>query len=295
MIFSMPVDLPLLYDKNRRTFMLILSVLIGLLYLACMSSNGIHGFIKTWQFSPEQENYVLLPYGGSSEQLKIDTLKIEAFLKKSALIKNFRKIDEQSFRQMFEAKMSSSNSWIESIPFPVFIELNLISFSQSNIDHIEKNIREIAPNAQIYTQPRYSAEFVSSFKILSYVLDSIIVCFITTFLAVTTLMTRAVFAQQEKNIERLSLLGATPAYIKKLYCWFMAKCITLSSIYGFLGAFFSCCIIYFATEHMAFFPYGFSGRALLLYLALPYACLVVGVSVTYILIENLLKKLWSCA
>ncbi len=295
MIFSMPSDLPLLYDKNRRTFMLILSVLIGLLYLGCMTSNGVRDFIKAWQFNPEQEHYILIPYSGNTTLLKNDTIKMESFLKKSALIKGFRKIDEQSFQRMFNPQSGTSKSWIESIPFPVFIELNLKTSSQDNIQLIEKQVKAVVPDAQVYTQPRYSTEFVTSFKILSYILNSVIVCLVTSFLAVMVLMTRALFAQQEKNIERLSLLGATPSYIKKLYCWFMARCIALSSIYGFLGAFITCWSIYMATADMAFFPYGFSAPSLLLYLLLPYSCLVVGVSITYILTTNLLKKLWSCA
>ncbi len=295
MIFSMPTDLPLLYDKNRRTFMLILSVLIGLLYVASISSNGVRDFIKTWQFNPEQENYVLIPYSGNVTQLKNDTIKIENFLKKSLLIKSFRKIDEQSFQSMFNPQPASGKSWIESIPFPVFIELNLRSSSQNKVHLIEKQVRDIVPDAQIYTQPRYSAEFVSSFKILSYVLDSIIVCFVISFLAVMVLMTRALFAQQERNIERLSLLGAAPSYIKKLYCWFMARCIALSSVYGFLGASIACWCIYIATEHMVFLPYGFTAPSLFLYLLPPYFCLVVGVGITYMLTTSLLKKLWSCA
>jgi cell division protein FtsX len=196
---------------------------------------------------------------------------------------------------MFNPQSASSKSWIETIPFPVFIELNLKSSLQSNIQLIEKQISDIVPEAQIYTQPRYSAEFVTSFKILSYILDSVIVCLVTSFLAVMVLMTRALFVQQEKNIERLSLLGATPSYIKKVYCWFMARCIVLSSIYGFLGACIICWSVYIATEHMAFTPYGFATPSLLLYLLLPYSCLVVGVSITYILTTSLLKKLWSCA
>ena len=295
MMFSMPKDLPLLYDKNRRTFMLILSVLIGLLYLASISSNGVRDFIKAWQFSPEQENYVLIPYSGSATQLKQDTAELEKFLKKSSLVKSFKKIDEQSFQRMFNPQSTSSKSWIESIPFPIFIELNLKSSSQKKVDLIEKQIKEMVPDAQVYTQPRYSAEFVSSFQILSYILNSIIVCFIVAFLAVMVLMTRAIFAQQEQNIERLSLLGATPIYIKKLYCWFMARCIFLSSIYGFLGASVACWVIYMATQHMAFFPYGFAAPSVLLYLLLPCSCLVVGVGITYVLTTGLLKKLWSCA
>lgn len=294
-MFSMPANLPLLYDKNRRTFMLILSTLIGLLYIAGITSNGVRGFTRAWQFNPEQEHYVLIPYSGNAAQLKTDTLNMEEFLKKSVLIKGFRKIDEQSFQRMFNPQSASSKSWIESIPFPVFIELNLRSSSLEDIQLIEKQIKSIVSDAQVYTQPRYSAEFVSSFKVLNYILDSVIVCLITAFLAVMVLMTRALFSQQEKNIERLSLLGATPAYIKKLYCWFMAKCITLSAIYGFLGACIACWGIYIATEHVAFFPYGFAAPSLLLYLLLPYFCLIVGVGITYILITNLLKKLWSCA
>lgn len=295
MIFSMPADLPLLYDKNRRTFMLILSVLIGLLYLACISSNGVRDFIKAWQLNPEQENYVLIPYSGNTSQLENDTVEMEKFLKKSPLVKGFRKIDEQSFQRMFSPQIGSSKSWIESIPFPVFIELDMKSSAQEKLLLIENQIKGIVPDAQVYTQPRYSAEFVSSFEILSYILDCIIACFVTAFLAVMVLMTRALFAQQTKNIERLSLLGATPAYIKKLYCWFMARCIALSCIYGFMGACFVCWSIYMATEHMAFFPYGFTGPSLLLYFLLPYSCLMVGVGVTYILVASSLGKLWSCA
>ena len=295
MIFSMPKDLPLLYDKNRRTFMLILSVLIGLLYLASISSNGLRDFIKAWQFNPEQENYVLIPYSGSAIQLKEDTAELEKFLKKSSLVKSFKKIDEQSFQRMFSPQSASGKSWIESIPFPVFIELNLKSSSQKKVDLLEKQIKDLVPDAQVYTQPRYSAEFVSSFQILSYILSSIIVCFIVAFLAVMVLMTRAIFAQQEQNIERLSLLGATPIYIKKLYCWFMARCIFFSSIYGFFGASIVCWAVYMLTQHMAFFPYGFAAPSLLLYMLFPCSCLVVGVGITYVLIAGLLKKLWSCA
>lgn len=295
MIFSMPRDLPLLYDKNRRTFMLILSVLIGLLYLASISSNGVRDFIKSWQFHPEQENYLLIPYSGNTSQLENDTIEIEKFLKKSPLVKRFRKIDEQSFQRMFSPQIGTSKPWIESIPFPVFIELELKSSAQEKILLIESQIKDIVPDAQVYTQPRYSAEFVSSFKILSYILDCIIVCFATAFLAVMVLMTRGLFAQQAKNIMRLSLLGATPSYIKKMYCWFMARCIALSSIYGFLGACVVCWGIYIATEHMAFFPYGFATPSLLLYLLVPYLCLMIGVGITYILVTGLLRKLWACA
>ncbi len=275
--------------------MLILSVLIGLLYLAGISSNGVRDFIKAWQFHPEQENYILIPYSGNISQLKNDTGEMEKFLKKSPLVKGFRKIDEQSFQRMFNPQTGASKSWIESIPFPVFIELELKSSAQEKILLIENQIKDIVPDAQVYTQPRYSAEFVSSFKILSYILDCIIACFVTAFLAVMILMTRALFAQQAKNIERLSLLGATPFYIKKLYCWFMARCIALSSIYGFLGACFVCWVIYVATEHMAFFPYGFATPSLLLYLLVPYLCLMIGVGVTYMLVTGLLRKLWVCA
>lgn len=290
----MPADLPLLYDRNRRTFMLVLSVLIGLLYFAGITSNGLRGFINAWQFNPKQEYYVLIPYSGNSVQLKNDCQKIEEFLKKSPLIDGFRKIDEQSFQRMFNQQTSASKAWIESIPFPVFLELNLKSISQVNVKVLEEQISAIVADAQVYTQPRYSTEFVSSFKMLIYILDSVIVCLITAFLAVMVLMTRALFALQEKNIERLSLLGATPAYIKKLYCWFMARCIALSATYGFLGA---CAVswgIFVATEQVNFFPYGFAIPSILLYLLLPYSCLIVGISVTYILITNLLKKLWAC-
>lgn len=294
-MFRMPTDLPLLYDKNRRTFMLILSVLIGLLYVAAMTSNGVRGFTRAWQFTPEQEHYVLIPYNGNGTQLKEDTIKMESFLKKSELVKGFRKIDEESFQRMFNPQSANSKSWIESIPFPIFIELNLKSSSQANIEMIEKQVKAIVPDAQVYTQPRYSTEFVSSFKMLNYILDSVIVCLITSFLAVMVLMTRALFAQQERNIERLSLLGATPSYIKKLYCWFMARCIALSALYGFIGACIACWSVYIATEHVSFLPYGFRAPSLFLYLVIPYSCLAVGVSITYILITNLLKKLWSCA
>jgi len=165
MIFSMPADLPLLYDKNRRTFMLILSVLIGLLYLACISSNGVRDFIKAWQLNPEQENYVLIPYSGNTSQLENDTVEMEKFLKKSPLVKGFRKIDEQSFQRMFSPQIGSSKSWIESIPFPVFIELDMKSSAQEKLLLIENQIKGIVPDAQVYTQPRYSAEFVSSLKL----------------------------------------------------------------------------------------------------------------------------------
>jgi cell division protein FtsX len=295
MILSMPTDLPLLYDRNRRTFMLVLSVLIGLLYFAGITSNGLRGFISAWQFNPKQEYYILVPYSGNAAKLKVDSQKIEEFLEKSPLIDGFRKIDEQSFQRMFNQQNSASKAWIESIPFPVFLELNLKSAYHANIKKLEEQITEIVADAQVYTQPRYSTEFVTSFKVLVYILDTVIVCLITVFLAVMVLMTRALFALQEKNIERLSLLGATPAYIKKLYCWFMARCIILSSIYGFLGACLASWAIFMATEQINFFPYGFAVPSILLYLLLPYSCLVVGVSITYILSSNLLKKLWTCA
>lgn len=294
-MFRMPTDLPLLYDKNRRTFMLILSILIGLLYVAAMTSSGVRGFTKAWQFCPEQEHYILIPYAGNATQLKNDTSRMESFLKKSELVKGFRKIDEQSFQRMFNPQSANSKAWIESIPFPIFIELNLKSSSQQNVELIEKQAKAIVADAQVYTQPRYSAEFVSSFKILNYILDSVIVCLVASFLAVMVLMTRSLFTQQERNIERLSLLGATPSYIKKLYCWFMARCIALSAIYGFIGACIACWSIYMATEHVSFLPYGFAPPSLFLYVLIPYSCLMVGVSITYILITNLLKKLWSCA
>ncbi len=295
MIFSMPKDLPLLYDRNRRTFMLVLSVLIGLLYFAGITSNGLRGFINAWQFNPKQEHYVLIPYSGNSAQLNIDSQKIEEFLKKSPLIEGFRKIDEQSFQKMFNQQSSANKSWIESIPFPIFLELNLKSTSQSSLKALENQINELVNDAQIYTQPRYSVEFVASFQVLVHILDMVIVCLITVFLAVMVLMTRAIFALQEKNIERLSLLGATPAYIKKLYCWFMARCVILSSTYGFLGACFASWAIFMATEQINFFPYGFAVPSIVLYLLLPYSCLIIGVSITYILSSKLLKKLWSCA
>jgi len=294
MIFSMPTDLPLLYDKNRKTFMLTLSILIGLLYLASISSNGVHHFIKSWQFHPEQESYVLIPYNGNDEQLEQDTQEIENFLKQSEVVKDYIKIDEKSFDRMFNPQAGTSSSWLESIPFPVFIELNLKTSSKEKMLLIESEIKEIVPDALVYSQPRYAAEFVSSFKILSYLLDSIIVCFGAAFLAVLVLMTRTLFMQHSRNIERLALLGATPLYIKKLYCWFMARCIALSSIYGFAGACFLCWFLYSITEHMAFFPYGFALPSVFFYFMLPYFCIVLGVGVTYMLVTMMLKKLWAC-
>lgn len=295
MIFSMPADLPLLYDKNRKTFVLILSILIGLLYLSSISSNGVRHFIKTWQFHPEQESYILIPYEGNETRLTRETAEIENFLKQSPLVKDYKKIDEQSFQKMFAPQTGPNASWLESIPFPVFIELNLKSSSKEKMLLIENQIKEIVPDAQVYSQPRYAPEFVSSFKILSYLLDSIIVCFSIAFLAVLVLMTRSLFAQQARNIDRLALLGATPFYIKKLYCWFMARCIALSSIYGFVGACFICWIIYTVTERMAFFPYGFALPSIFFYFFLPYACIVIGVSITYLLVTAMLKKIWACA
>jgi len=274
--------------------MLVLSILIGLLYFAGITSNGLRGFVHAWQFNPRQEYYVLLPYSGNAAQLTSDSRKIEEFLKDSPLIDGFRKIDEQSFKQMFNQQNSVSKAWIESIPFPVFLELNLKSTVQESIEQLEKHIKAIANDAQIYTQPRYSTDFITSFKALIYIIDSVIVCLITVFLAVLILMTRSLFALQEQNIERLSLLGATPNYIKKLYGWFMVRCITLSSFYGFLGACMVGWGVFIATEQISFFPYGFAMPSLLLYLLLPVSCLIVGVSITYVLITNLLKKLWTC-
>ena len=294
-MLSMPKDLPLIYDRNRRTFMLVLSILVGLLYFAGITSNGLRGFIRAWQINPKQESYVLIPYSGNAAQLNIDSEKIEEFLKNSPLVVGFRKIDEQSFQKMFNQQTSTNKAWIESIPFPIFLELNLKSTSKNNLKTLENQIHEIVSEAQIYTQPRYSTEFVGSFKVLVRILDMVIICLITVFLAVLVLMTRALFAVQEKNIERLSLLGATPAYIKKLYCWFMARCIILSSTYGFSVACIASWIIFMATDQINFFPYGFAVPSIALYILLPYSCLLIGVSITYILSSNLLKKLWACA
>lgn len=294
-MLSMPKDLPLIYDRNRRTFMLVLSVLVGLLYFAGITSNGLRGFIRAWQINPTQETYILIPYNGNSAQLKIDSEKIEGFLQKSPLVESFQKIDEQSFQKMFSQHTDTNKSWIESIPFPIFLELNLKSTSKSNLQTLEKQIHDIVDEAQIYTQPRYSIEFVASFKVLVNILDMVVICLITVFLAILVLMTRALFAVQEKNIERLSLLGATPAYIKKLYCWFMARCIILSALYGFLGAGIASWGIFMVTKQINFFPYGFAVPSIVLYFLLPYSCLLIGVSITYILSSNLLKKLWVCA
>jgi hypothetical protein len=78
---------PLVYDKNRKTFMLILSTLIGLLYLMAMAGNGIRGFINGWTTDPNQECYIIVPYNGNAAQLKIDTIKVEEYLKKSSFKK----------------------------------------------------------------------------------------------------------------------------------------------------------------------------------------------------------------
>ncbi len=292
---SIPSDLPLLYDKNRRTFILILSFIIGILYLVLITSNGLKSFTNAWRHNPEQEHYVLIPYAGNSAELKADTDKIERFLKKSNLIKGFRKIDEHSFQRLFNPNPTANKAWIETIPFPIFIELNLRSSDANSAQVIEKQIKKIVSNAQVYTQPRYSSEFAASFGVLNFILDWLIGSLVIAFLAVLVLMTRAHFSQQEKNIERLSMLGATPSYIKKLYCWFMARCIALSSLYGFLGGGIACWIVHILTEHMSFFPYGFELPSLIFYIVLPHSCLLVGVIITYFLITNLLKKSWSCA
>lgn len=294
-MLSMPKDLPLVYDRNRRTFMLVLSILIGLLYFSGITSNGIRGFMRVWQTDPKQESYVLIPYNGNSAQLQIDSEKIEEFLKGSPLVEGYSKVDEQTFQNMFNQQSPTNKAWIESIPFPIFLEINLKAASKSNIEKLENQIHEVVKDAQIYTQPRYSSEFIMSFKVIVRILDMVIICLITVFLAVLVLMTRALFAVQEKNIERLSLLGATPAYIKNLYCWFMARCIILSSTYGFLGACIASWAIFMATKQINFFPYGFAVPSIVLYLLLPYSCLLIGVSITYILSSNLLKKLWACA
>lgn len=294
MILSIPKDLPLLYDKNRRTFMLTLSILIGLLYLTSILSNGVYNFIKSWQFQPEQESYVLIPYSGHEIQLEHDTQKIESFLKNSTLVKDYKRVDEESFQRMFNASSSTDNVWLESIPFPVFIELNLKSSAPEKILLIESQIREIVPDAQIYFHPRYAPEFVSSFKIFNYLLNTIIACFCTAFVAVLVLMTRFLFVQQSKNIERLSLLGATPSYIKKLYCGFMARCVALSAVSGFAGACTLCWVMYLVSEHVGFFPYSFSLPSTFFYFFLFHLCLVIGVCVTYIVVNSMLKKLWAC-
>lgn len=294
-MLSMPKDLPLVYDRNRRTFMLVLSILIGLLYFSGITSNGIRGFMRAWQSDPKQESYVLIPYNGNSAQLQIDSEKIEEFLKGSPLVEGYSKVDEQTFQNMFNQQSPTNKAWIESIPFPIFLEINLKAASKSNIEKLENQIHEVVKEAQIYTQPRYSVEFITSFKVIVRILDMVIICLITVFLAVLVLMTRALFAVQEKNIERLSLLGATPVYIKNLYCWFMARCIILSSTYGFLGACFASWVIFMSTKQINFFPYGFAVPSIVLYLLLPYSCLLIGVSITYILSSNLLKKLWACA
>ena len=285
---------PLLYDKNRKTFMLILSTLIGLLYLMAMAGNGIRGFISGWTTDPDQECYIIVPYSGNAAQLKLDAIKIEEYLKKSPLVKSCNIINEADFQKMYTNKNQKDASWIESIPLPVFIEIKLHKTSNQTFEIIEKQISEIVEDAQIHTQLRYSSEFIASLRLLNYIINGVSMAISLVIFSVIAMMIKGLFAQQEQNIEKLALLGAPYDYINKLYCWFIARCIVLSSFYGFLWAIIIISSVCAITENMDFFPYGFAVPSWALYIGLPLPCLAIGLCMTYFLVNSLQKRHFAC-
>lgn len=294
MLFKASQHSPLLYDKNRKTFMLILSTLIGLLYLMAMAGNGIRGFISGWTTDPDQECYIIIPYSGNAAQLKIDAIKIEEYLKKSPLVKNCNTVAEADFQKMFTSRNQKDSAWIESIPLPVFIEVRFHKTSNQIFELIEKQISEIVTDAQIHTQLRYSAEFIASLKVLIYIINGISMAISLVIFAVIAMMIKGLFAQQEHNIEKLALLGAPYDYINKLYCQFTARCIIISSAYGFLSAIIIVSSICAVTENMDFFPYGFAIPSWALYIGIPLPCLAIGLCMTYFLVNSLQKRHFAC-
>ena len=294
MFFKQINDSPLLYDKNRKTFILILATLIGLLYLMAIAGNGLRSFITAWSTDPTQECYIVIPYGGNAAQLKIESIKVEEYLKKSPLVKSCKIVDETDFKNMLSGKTKTEVTWIESMPLPVFIEITLNKTSEQIFELIENQVSEISEHAQIHTQLRYSNDFVSSLNILNYVLNGISIAILVVIFAVIALMIKTLFTQQESNIEKLALLGAPHDYISKIYCKFIARCVINASIYGFIAALIIISIVCAVTENMNFFPYGFAIPSIGLYIGIPLSCLAISLCITYLLVNNLQKKQFLC-
>lgn len=295
MFFKQTKDSPLLYDKNRKTFILILSTLIGLLYLMAIAGNGLRSFITAWTTDPTQECYIVIPYSGNAAQLKIEAIKIEEYLKKSPLVKNCKIVDENDFKNILISQTKTEGTWIDSMPLPVFIEITFNKTSEQIFELIENQVSEISEHAQIHTQLRYSNDFVSSLNILNYVLNGISIAILVIIFAVIALMIKALFTQQENNIAKLALLGTSQDYISKLYCRFIARCIINASIYGFIAAIVIISIVCSITENMNFFPYGFAIPSIGLYISIPLSCLAISLCITYLLVNNLQKKQFLCA
>lgn len=295
MFFRQTNDSPLLYDKNRKTFILILATLIGLLYLIAIAGNGLRSFITAWTNDPTQECYIVIPYSGNAAQLKIESTQIEEYLKKSPLVKSCKIVDENDFKNVLISQSKTEGTWIDSMPLPVFIEITFNKTSDQVFELLENQISEISENAQIHTQLRYSNDFVSSLGILNYVLNGISIAILVIIFAVIALMIKALFTQQESNIEKLTLLGAPHDYISKLYCKFIARCIINASIYGFISAIIIISIVCAITENMNFFPYGFAIPSIGLYISIPLSCLAISLCITYLLVNNLQKKQFLCA
>lgn len=287
-------DLPIIYNKNKKTFVLILSILIGLLYLAMIATNGIKEFINLWKTDPDQECYIVVPHEGNTAKLKNDVKEIENFLKKSKIIKSFEIIAESNFRNILTTK-NQNNNWLDSMPLPVIVELKLKRISEEVFIKLEKDLSAVVKEAKVQTQLRHSSEFINSLNILSNIMSSISLAISLVIFAVTALMVKALFAQQEKNIEKLLLLGVTPDYICKLYCVFTARSIILSVIYGFLSAVLIISISCLATETINFLPYGFRLPSWTIYLGIPFSCLATELGITYLLVSNLQKKHFTCA
>lgn len=295
MFFRQTNDSPLLYDKNRKTFILILATLIGLLYLMAIAGNGLRSFITAWTNDPTQECYIVIPYSGNAAQLKIESTQIEEYLKKSPLVKSCKIVDENDFKNVLISQSKTEGTWIDSMPLPVFIEIAFNKTSDQVFELLENQISEISENAQIHTQLRYSNDFVSSLGILNYVLNGISIAILVIIFAVIALMIKSLFTQQESNIEKLTLLGVQHDYISKLYCKFIARCIINASIYGFISAIIIISIVCAITENMNFFPYGFAIPSIGLYISIPLSCLAISLCITYLLVNNLQKKQFLCA
>jgi cell division protein FtsX len=195
---------------------------------------------------------------------------------------------------MFTNKNTKDGSWIESIPLPAFIEVTFHKTSNQIFELVEKQIAEIVENVQIHTQLRYSSDFVASLHVLSYIINGLSIAISLVIFAVIAMMIKGIFAQQESNIEKLSLLGAPYDYINKLYCGFIAKSIVFSSFYGFVSAIIIVISVCVLTENLEFFPYGFAIPSWVLYIGLPIPCLIIGLCMTYLLTNNLQKKHFAC-
>lgn len=289
------INSPISNKKNKKTFITIISILTCLMYFAIISSNGIRNFINFWNSDPDQECYIILPYAGSSKKLEENLHKIEDYLKGSAFVKNFQIVDYKEIKKTISEPLEQNEKWSDSLPMPILIEIKLKSVSEKVFQKIEKDLYEITEEAKLQTQLRYSKEFTNSLNILLNLVNGISIAISITIFLVIALMIKALFAQQEKNVEKLSMLGATPDYISRLYCWLVSKNIALSIFYGFLSATIIIITLCTLTKNTDFFTYGFNLYSCLVYLAMPLPCLIIAFCITYLIVYKMQKKLFKCA